>query len=163
MVAQLGLSEKMETFCRHYVLTHNASEAARIAGYSEATAASQASRMLKRDDIQARIQELVDENPDDDLDVISELEKQYYYASKQGHSNSALKALELIGRAKGNSTEKIDQTPEGMEKEIIRYMEILGEEKMVELLARCNWNYSLPTAEEEKEAEAMVEKQTVKE
>ena len=42
-------------------------------------------------------------------------------------------------------------------------MEILGEEKVVELVANCNWNYSLPTLEEQAEAEEIVIKQTVDE
>ena len=42
-------------------------------------------------------------------------------------------------------------------------MEILGEEKVVELVAKCNWNYSLPTLEEQAEAEEIVKKQTVDE
>lgn len=40
-------------------------------------------------------------------------------------------------------------------------MEILGEAKVVDLVSQCNWNYSLPTAEEQAETEEMIKKQTV--
>ena len=48
-----------------------------------------------------------------------------------------------------------------IEKEIIRCIEILGEAKVVELVAKCNWNYSLPTADEQAEAEEIIKKQTI--
>ena len=67
----------------------------------------------------------------------------------------------MLSRARGNSPDNIDQTSESLEKDIIRCMEILGEAKVVDLVSQCNWNYSLPTAEERAETEEMVKKQTV--
>ena len=66
----------------------------------------------------------------------------------------------MLSRARGNSPDNIDQSPESLEKDIIRCMEILGEAKVVDLVALCNWNYSLPTAEEQAETAEMVKKQT---
>ena len=47
-----------EWFCYEYIVDHNGTKAAVRAGYSEHTAAQQACRLLKREDVQARIEEL---------------------------------------------------------------------------------------------------------
>ena len=47
-----------ERFCREYIIDHNGTKAAIRAGYSEHTAAQQASRLLKKPQIQERIEEL---------------------------------------------------------------------------------------------------------
>ena len=155
----MPLNKQQEVFCQHYVLSRNGSESAKQAGYSTIAAANQASRLLKREDIKQRIEDL-EGTFSTDIDVIKELEKQYTYANTQGHTNSAIKALEMLSRARGNSPDNIDQSPESLEKDIIRCMEILGEAKGVDLVALCNWNYSLPTAEEQAETAEMVKKQT---
>lgn len=54
----MGLSEKKERFCREYVIDHNGTRAATEAGWNEQTASSAASRLLKREEIAARIGEL---------------------------------------------------------------------------------------------------------
>tara|TARA_R110000751_G_scaffold66836_1_gene136595 strand:+ start:58 stop:540 length:483 start_codon:yes stop_codon:yes gene_type:complete len=156
----MPLNKQQEVFCQHYVLSRNGTESAKQAGYSSVAAANQASRLLKREDIKLRIEDL-EGTFTTEIDVIKELEKQYTYANTQGHTNSAIKALEMLSRARGNSPDNIDQTSESLEKDIIRCMEILGEAKVVDLVSQCNWNYSLPTAEERAETEEMVKKQTV--
>ena len=156
----MPLNKQQEVFCQHYVLSRNGTESAKQAGYSSVAAANQASRLLKREDIKLRIEDL-EGTFTTEIDVIKELEKQYTYANAQGHTNSAIKALEMLSRARGNSPDNIDQTSESLEKDIIRCMEILGEAKVVDLVSQCNWNYSLPTAEERAETEEMVKKQTV--
>ena len=156
----MPLNKQQEIFCQHYVLSRNGTESAKQAGYSSVAAANQASRLLKREDIKLRIEDL-EGTFTTEIDVIKELEKQYTYANTQGHTNSAIKALEMLSRARGNSPDNIDQTSESLEKDIIRCMEILGEAKVVDLVSQCNWNYSLPTAEERAETEEMVKKQTV--
>jgi phage terminase small subunit len=156
----MPLNKQQEIFCQHYVLSRNGTESAKQAGYSAVAAANQASRLLKREDIKLRIEDL-EGTFTTEIDVIKELEKQYTYANTQGHTNSAIKALEMLSRARGNSPDNIDQTSESLEKDIIRCMEILGEAKVVDLLSQCNWNYSLPTAEEQAETEEMIKKQTV--
>lgn len=155
----MALSEQHEIFCQHYVLSRNGTESAKHAGYSANSASNQASRLLKREEIKSRIEEL-EVDLTTEIDVITELEKQYAYANAQGHTNSAIKALEMLSRARGNNPDEIEVAPETMEKEIIRMLEILGEDKVVELVAQCNWNYSQPTEEEQKEAEELVKKGT---
>jgi phage terminase small subunit len=156
----MALNKQQEVFCQHYVLSRNGTESAKQAGYSAVAAANQASRLLKREDIKIRLEEL-ETTFETEIDVIKELEKQYTYANTQGHTNSAIKALEMLSRARGNSPDNIQQSSESLEKEIIRCMEILGEAKVVELVAKCNWNYSLPTADEQAEAEEIIKKQTI--
>jgi phage terminase small subunit len=156
----MPLNKQQEIFCQHYVLSRNGTESAKQAGYSAVAAANQASRLLKREDIKLRIEDL-EGTFTTEIDVIKELEKQYTYANTQGHTNSAIKALEMLSRARGNSPDNINQTSESLEKDIIRCMEILGEAKVVDLVSQCNWNYSLPTAEEQAETEEMIKKQTV--
>ena len=155
----MPLNDQQEVFCKHYALSRNGAESARQAGYALDTAANQGSRLLKREDILERIKQ-IEEDFTTDIDVISELEKQYAYANSQGHTNSAIKALEMLARARGNNPDAIEKTPETLEKEIIRCLEILGEKLANKLLSQCNWRYSRPTAEEAKEAEELIEKGT---
>lgn len=54
----MKLSKKLEKFCTEYAVDHNGSRAAAEAGWNENTAASAASRLLKREEIRARIAEL---------------------------------------------------------------------------------------------------------
>ena len=67
------LNEKQELFVQHYILTRNASEAARLAGYSERSARNQGSRLLQEEEIQQRIFD-AEQEMTTDVDVISELE-----------------------------------------------------------------------------------------
>ena len=48
-----------------------------------------------------------------DVDVIEELEKQYEAAKSQGHGQTALKALELLSRVRGNNAE--DEGPDDLD------------------------------------------------
>lgn len=52
------MNEKQLRFCEEYVIDHNATQAAIRAGYSERSAYSQASDLLRKPEIQNRIQEL---------------------------------------------------------------------------------------------------------
>ena len=90
----MALNEQQERFCQSYILHRNASEAARAAGYSKDHAARQGHRLLQSEEVLERIAEL-EQNLTTDVDVISEIEKQYEYAKTNGHTNSAIKALEL--------------------------------------------------------------------
>ena len=105
----MALNEQQERFCQSYVLHRNASEAARAAGYSQEHAARQGHRLLQNEEIVERITEL-EQNLTTDVDVISEIEKQYEYAKQNGHTNSAIKALELLSRIRGTQEEKEDTT-----------------------------------------------------
>ena len=52
------LTQRQEKFCREYVVSYNATQAAIKAGYSEKTARSMGSENLTKPDILARVREL---------------------------------------------------------------------------------------------------------
>lgn len=55
------ISDKQQRFCQEYVIDHNGTKAAERAGYSKHTAKPQASRLLSKVNIRARILELESE------------------------------------------------------------------------------------------------------
>lgn len=57
----MALSGKIERFCEEYVVDYNATQAAIRAGYKEKSAANQGSRLLKNDEVLARVRELQEE------------------------------------------------------------------------------------------------------
>lgn len=57
----MELSEKQKKFCEYYAKNGNATESAKLAGYSEKTAHSQGPRMLEHVGVQGYIQELTKE------------------------------------------------------------------------------------------------------
>ena len=73
------LNDKQELFVQHYILTRNATEAARSAGYSEKSAHNQGYRLLQDSEVQQRVYD-AEQEMTTDVDVISELENQYSYA-----------------------------------------------------------------------------------
>jgi hypothetical protein len=103
----MALNEQQERFCQSYILHRNASEAARAAGYAKDHAARQGHRLLQSEEVLERITDL-EQNLTTDVDVITEIEKQYEYARTNGHTNSAIKALELLSRIRGTQEEKED-------------------------------------------------------
>ena len=129
----MALNEQQERFCQSYVLHRNASEAARAAGYSQEHAARQGHRLLQNEEIVERITEL-EQNLTTDVDVISEIEKQYEYANANGHTNSAIKALELLSRIRGTQEEKEDTTdPEKLEQDLADSAKICGKEFYIKI------------------------------
>mgnify|MGYP003631915768 CR=1 FL=1 len=73
-------------------------------------------------------------------DVITEIEKQYEFAKANGHTNSAIKALELLSRIRGAKSEKeIDISPEGLDANIVDTLKILGKKKVNELIKKCGF------------------------
>lgn len=127
------LKERQEKFCQAYLISRNATSAAKEAGYSERSAYNQGYELLKRPEIQRRLKEL-EEEYSTDVDVVSELEKQYEQAKTNGNGQTALKALELLSRVRGNNAE--DEGPQdvaGLEGKICASMKIIGKEKMYEL------------------------------
>ena len=135
----MALNEQQERFCQSYILHRNASEAARAAGYSKEHAARQGHRLLQNEEVIERITEL-EQNLTTDVDVITEIEKQYEYARTNGHTNSAIKALELLSRVRGaHSEDEIDMTPQALENNIIKNLKVLGKEKVMELIKKCGF------------------------
>lgn len=69
---------KWEAFCLHYAKTGNASEAYKIAGYStknERSIYSNCNRLLKNDDIKARLTELAAELADEKIAGVREIQE----------------------------------------------------------------------------------------
>lgn len=130
------LNERKEKFCQNYILHNNASRAAKDAGYSEASAHNQGYRLLQDPAIQERIEEIRN-GITTDIDVIDEIEKQYEVARNAGNGTTALKALELLSRVRGNNSDIEDMNAESMEKEIVFAMGILGFEKVFELMTQA--------------------------
>jgi phage terminase small subunit len=140
----MALNDKQEKFCQAYVLRHNASEAARIAGYAEKYSHTQGYKFLKGDttlsaEINERIKEL-EGTLETNVNVVDEIESQYAFAKKEGHTNSAIKALELLSRIRGaNSDKEVQLTPEKLDESIITSLKILGKKKVEDLLKKCEF------------------------
>ena len=133
------LTDKHERFSQAYVLHRNATEAAKTAGYSARSANNQGYRLLQKEEIQERISDLENELVTT-IDVIDEIENQYTFAKANGHTNSAIKALELLSRVRGAKSDKnVDTTKEGLESAIVQALQVLGKEKVSELVKQCNF------------------------
>ena len=138
----MALNEKQEKFAQNYILHRNATEAAKAAGYAKESAYNQGYRLSQNEEVQERINEL-EQSLETNVDVITEIEKQYEFAKAKGHTNSAIKAMELLSRVRGNKNEKeIDMSPEGLESNIVEALQILGKKKVIELVDRCD--FTLP-------------------
>ena len=133
------LNDKQEKFAQSYILHRNATEAAKAAGYAARSANNQGYRLLQVDEIVDRIRELENEL-ETSVDVIDELENQYEYAKANGHTHSAIKALELLSRVRGANSDTISSLDEEtLETSIIGCLNVLGEEKVYDLLTKCNF------------------------
>ena len=135
----MGLNEKQEKFAQSYILHRNATEAAKSAGYAAASAANQGYRLINNDEIAERVRELENEL-ETNVDVIEEIESQYTFARANGHTNSALKALELLSRVRGNNSDLDTNLDEkSLEEGIVQCLNILGEDKVYSLLEKCDF------------------------
>ena len=135
----MALNNKQERFAQSYVLHRNATEAARAAGYSKSSAKNQGYRLLQIPEIRERVEDL-EKELETDVDVVSEIENQYTYAKANGHTNSAIKALELLSRVRGAKSDKeIDMSPEGLEANIVDTLKILGKKKVMEFVKKCGF------------------------
>jgi len=147
------LNDKQEKFAQAYVLHRNATEAAKAAGYAAASANNQGYRLLQSDEVVERITQL-EQELETDVDVIEEIENQYAFAKANGHTNSAIKALELLSRIRGaNSDLNSSLDEETLETAIIGCLNVLGEEKVYNLLDKCDFT----DFEEETEPESVTE------
>jgi len=142
------LNDKQEKFAQSYIIHRNATEAAKAAGYAEGSAYNQGYRLLQSDEIAERIKELENEYQTK-VDVIDEIENQYAFAKASGHTNSAIKALELLSRVRGANSDKVlGLDEESLNDAIVTCLNILGEEKVSEILSKCDF-----IKEEEEEEE----------
>jgi len=142
----MALKEKYEKFAQGMVIHNNATEAARYAGYTANSSHSLANtgfRLKNLPEIKDRIKELED-NLETNVDVITEIERQYEFAKTNGHTNSAIKALELLSKIRGAKSDKeVDTSPEGLEKNIINSLNILGKKKVESILSKCDFTLQL--------------------
>ena len=142
------LNDKQEKFAQSYVLHNNATEAAKAAGYSASSAANQGYRLLQIDEIVERIK-ILENELETNVDVIDELESQYTYAKTNGHTNSAIKALELLSRVRGaNSDINTNLDSETLEGAIVGCLNVLGEDVVLGMLSKCDFADSLFLEEE---------------
>ncbi len=135
----MGLNEKQEKFAQSYVLHRNATEAAKAAGYAAGSANNQGYRLLQLEEIVERVRELENEL-ETSVDVIDELESQYAFAKANGHTNSAIKALELLSRVRGaNSDIMTSLDEETLETAIVGCLNVIGEDKVYNLITKCDF------------------------
>ena len=96
--------------------------------------------MLKNGEIAERITDLESELVTN-IDVIDEIESQYTFAKANGHTNSAIKALELLSRIRGAKSDKnTNISKEGIEASILDAFKVLGKDKIIDLINKCNFN-----------------------
>ena len=142
------LNDKQEKFAQSYVLHNNATEAAKSAGYAAASAANQGYRLLQISEISERIR-ILELELETNVDVIDELESQYAFAKQNGHTNSAIKALELLSRVRGaNSDVNPNLDSETLEGAIIGCLNVLGEDVVIGMLSKCDFADSLFSEED---------------
>jgi hypothetical protein len=133
------LNDKQEKFAQSYILHRNATEAAKTAGYAAGSAANQGYRLIHDEAIAERVRELENELVTN-VDVIEEIENQYTFARANGHTNSALKALELLSRIRGNNSDIDGGLDEkSLEDGIVQCLNILGADKVFTMLNKCNF------------------------
>jgi hypothetical protein len=132
----MPLKEKHEKFCQSYVIHRNATKAAIAAGYSEGSAHNQGYRLVHDEAIKERIKEL-EQGITTDVDVISEIEKQYEAARVSGHGNTALKALELLAKVRGNNSEDVSVDVDTLENDIVYSLQVMGFEKAFQLMEQA--------------------------
>ena len=155
------LNEKQEKFAEAYVLHRNATEAAKAAGYSSRSSANQGYRLLQVQVVIDRIHEL-EQQLETNVNVIEEIENQYAYAKSSGHTNSAIKALELLSRVRGaNSDVTGSLDKETLETAIVGCLNVLGEEKVVQLLSKCDFSEEILEENAEEDEEEPFEAGTV--
>ena len=135
----MNLNSQQERFAQSYVLHRNATDAAKAAGYAESSAKNQGYRLLQNDKIIERISDL-EKELETDVDVIPEIEKQYQVAVGNKHTQSALKALELLSRVRGAKNEKADDTNiETLQEELVSIMKMLGKKNIDNLYKKCGF------------------------
>tara|TARA_R110001599_G_scaffold244188_1_gene444130 strand:- start:414 stop:935 length:522 start_codon:yes stop_codon:yes gene_type:complete len=133
------LNDKQEKFAQAYVLHRNATEAAKAAGYAARSANNQGYRLIQMQEIVDRVHEL-EQELETDVNVIEEIENQYTFAKANGHTNSAIKALELLSRVRGANSDASRLTDkETLETAIVGYLNVLGSDKVFNLISKCDF------------------------
>ena len=108
----MSLTSKQQRFIEAY--TGNATEAARMAGYSAKTAYSPGQRLLKNSDVAAAIQRREAERQ---ADIVATREERLMFYTQvmrnvEEDTKHRLKAAELLGKAEGDFLERVEvETP----------------------------------------------------
>ena len=144
------LSEKHEKFAQAYVMYRNATESAKVAGYSATSAHNQGHRLIKDPRIKERIEDL-EKEMETNINVIEEIEQQYVAAKQNNHTNSALKALELLSKVNKKTEEIIPSSVAELEADVLKYFKILGEKRATEIILKLSWFQESEEEEEEGE------------
>ena len=92
------------------------------------------------------------------IDVVSEIENQYTYAKNNGHTNSAIKALEVLSRIRSAKEDEAPKNVAEIENEIIKYLEVLGEKETSKLFLKCDFFADEEQEEDLDEVEHLKEK-----
>lgn len=97
------LTDRQTAFCQHYAASGNASEAARLAGYSPRTAAQIASRLLRNVHVKKAVQQLQMKMAADRIADATEVAQTWTTLLRDTDtpSGSRLRAGELLMRAGG--------------------------------------------------------------
>jgi fructose-1,6-bisphosphatase len=97
------------------------------------------------------------------INVVEEIENQYTFAKANGHTNSAIKALELLSRIRGASdTDHIKIDQEGLNTEIAKNIDVLGEEQFLNILSQTTlFKDIIQEEEEESEKNTDLEEATI--
>ena len=133
------LNDKQEKFAQAYVLHRNATEAAKAAGYAAGSANNQGYRLMQLQEIVDRVH-AHEQAREPVVNVIEEIESQYTFAKANGHTNSAIKALELLSRVRGANSDTARFTDrDTLESAIVGYLNVLGEEKVLNLVSKCDF------------------------
>ena len=133
MMKKDKLNEKQEKFCQKYALLGNASGSAKEAGYSSTSAKVTGHKLLQMPKVLERIEQLRNEMSTS-YDVVQELEDQYAYAKSHGHTNSALKALEMLSRIRGNKAEPKDLSEEAVHASLVGSFYVLGRKTVMGMM-----------------------------
>jgi sulfatase maturation enzyme AslB (radical SAM superfamily) len=153
-MASKELTPQQEKFAQAYVVYRNATEAAKAAGYSERSAYNQGHRLIHNQDVLERIENLEVEL-ETSIDVVSELEDQYNVAKNNNHTNSALKALELLAKVRTKEDEVVHKTVDQLETDIVNCLNILGEERSLKILMKCEWFNKILELEETEDDQSL--------
>lgn len=103
------MTEKQKRFAECYAACANATEAAKMAGYSAKTARSQGQRLLTNDDIAQYIEELQEKSAGDRIVTIEQV-KAFWSAimkNPEEKTENRLKASEMLAKAGGVFLAKI--------------------------------------------------------
>jgi len=130
------LNEKQEIFCQNYALHGNASGSAKEAGYSSSSAKVTGHKLLQMPKVLDRIEELQGEMTTS-YDVVAEVEQQYKYAKAHGHTSSALKALEILSKTRGNKSETKNLSEEAVHASLVGSFYVLGRKTVMNLMSEA--------------------------